>query len=139
MADVDFSLNGLSPVLDKLKGLPPRLQKKALRKGVRAGANIFRDAARSNVPVETGLTKRNIITVVSSKKDEVIGKVGVRGGGRNKGNNPYWWRFVELGFYHKNSGQYIKANPFMRNAQSQNIDASTNKVADAIWQEIESY
>lgn len=139
MADVDFSLNGLSPVLDKLKGLSPRLQKKALRKGVRAGCNIVRDAARKNAPAVSGLTKRNIITVVSSKKDEVIGKVGVRGGGRNKGNNPYWWRFVELGFYHKNSGQYIKANPFMRNAQSQNIDASTNKVADAIWQEIENY
>lgn len=139
MADIEFSLNGLSPVLDKLKGLSLRLQKKALRKGVRAGANIFRDAARANVPVETGLTKRNIITQVSAKKDSVTGRVGVRGGGKNSGNNPFYWRFVELGFYHKNSGQHIKAKPFMRNAQSQNIDKATNAVSEAVRQEIESY
>lgn len=139
MADVEFSLNGLRPVLDRLKGLSPRLQKKALRKGVRAGSNIFRDAARANVPVETGLTKRNIVTQVSAKKDSVTGRVGVRGGGKSKGDNPFYWRFVELGFFHKNSGQYIKANPFMRNAQSKNIDRATNAVSEAIIKEIESY
>lgn len=140
MDDVNFSLSGLEPIIKRLKGVAPTLRKKALRKGVREGSNIFRDAARMNVPVLSGLTKRNIVTKVTSKKDQVTGRVGVRGGGRKtKDNNPYWWRFIELGFYHKNSGQYIAPNPFMRNAQKNNLAAATNKVAEAVKTELDKY
>lgn len=140
MDNINFSLTGLDPVIKRLKDVAPTLRKKALRKGVREGSNIFRDAARRNAPVDSGLTKRSIVTQVSSKKDQVTGRVGVRGGGRkSKDNNPYWWRFIELGFYHKNSGQYIAANPFMRNAQSNNIEGATNKVAEAVRTELDKY
>ena len=134
---MEFTLDGMKDVIDKLNALPLRLKKNALRKGVRAGSNIIRDAARQNVPVDSGLTKRNIVTIVTSNKDEVISKVGVRGGGRNKGNNPYWWRFVELGYFSKQMGRYVKANPFMRNAQSNNVDTATNKVAESINAELD--
>lgn len=130
MASMSVSMTGWDEAIDKLKGMSPQLQKKCLRPAARTAMNIVRDEARRNVPVDSGLTKRNIITTVSTKRDFVSARVGVRGGGKKQSNNPFYWRFIELGT------QYIEAKPFLQPALTKNIQAVTNKMAEAISLEL---
>ena len=100
--------------------------------------NIVRNQARRNAPVDSGLTKRSIVTQVRTRRMAVITKVGVRGGGRDQGNNPFYWRFIELGFWNKKAGKFIRANPFMRNSLSQNTDKVTDTMAKELKTAIEN-
>lgn len=114
--------------------LAPKLQKKALRAASRKAMNIVRNQARRNAPFDSGLTKRSIVTQVKTRRKVVITKVGIRGGGRNQGNNPFYWRFIEFGFYNAKAGKFIRANPFMRNSLSQNTD----KVIDTMSKDLKT-
>lgn len=138
MADFNFNLTGFDEVSRKLRGLAPKLQKKALRTASRKAMNIVRNQARSNAPVDSGLTKRNIVTQVKSRRSTVTARVGIRGGGRDQGNNPFYWRFIELGFWNKKAGKFIRANPFMRNSLSQNTEKVTDTMAKELKTAIEN-
>ena len=138
MADFNFNLTGFDEVSRKLRGLAPKLQKKALRNASRKAMNIVRNQARSNAPVDSGLTKRNIVTQVKSRRSAVTARVGIRGGGRKQGSNPFYWRFIELGFYNVKAKRFIKANPFMRNSLSQNTEKVTDTMAKELKTAIEN-
>jgi len=59
---------GWEDVVKRLKALPERLRKKALKRAMSAGARVVRDQARANVPVRTGSLKRKIVVI--SKRGE---------------------------------------------------------------------
>lgn len=129
--DIEFSLGNWTPITNKMKNLPPNLQKRGLRRATRKAMNIVRDEARRNAPVKSGLTKRSIITVVTTSKNAVTAKVGVRGGGKKRGNNPFWWRFNELGTVKQ------KAKPFLGPALPAKLTEVTNKMATETSKEID--
>lgn len=58
------------PILNrKLKMLPIAIQKKVLRQSMRAGLKIVQQGVKAEVPVDTGLTRRNVaVRAVKRKK-----------------------------------------------------------------------
>lgn len=150
MADgMHFNIQGLNGVVDKMRTLGPRLQKKGLRKAARAAMNIVRDAAKANAKaIDDPATKekvfRNLITQESSKQSRreggVVMRVGVRGGSGsnqpskdasgNPGGDTRHWRYIELGTEHN------PAVPFMRPAFSSNVQAVTDRFVAVLNTEI---
>lgn len=151
MADLEFKLTGFDEVSRKLRGLAPRLQRKALRSASRKAMNIVRDDARQNAPVETGNLKRRIITRINSRAGRrfggMVAQVGLRGGSKNyvnssknrrlgrvgqsylHGENAFYWRFIEFGFFNVKAKRFIQAKPFMRPALSKNTEKVTATMA----------
>jgi HK97 gp10 family phage protein len=130
MADT-FTIRGLDGILDKLRKLPDRVANNAVRRSLRKGANVIRDAARNNAkriddPETRNRIWKNISVSSGGKKRErkaggPMMRVGVRGGARfNRsandlpgGNTTGYWRFVELGT------SKMAAEPFLRPAGSE--------------------
>lgn len=143
MAD-EFKIQGLEPVLAKMKGLAPGLGKKGLRAAARKGMVIVRDAARKNTarwddPATKASNIPKKIAISESakqgrKEGGVVMRVGVRGGARPNNRDPAdtgHWRFQEFGW----SGH--AARPAMRPALANNIDQVTNAVVAALGPEID--
>lgn len=149
MADNGVKIEGLDEVIQKLKSLGPDLQRKALRTGVRKGANLVKKAAVQKAPKDTGSMAKNIAVQFASRTSkEVKGvafRVGVRGGAqasgakvkyarsrkgkrasRAAGSSTWYWRLVEFGT------EKMKARPFMRPALSRNTDQIISTVAEDI-------
>lgn len=142
MAD-SFKIQGLEPVLAKMKGLAPGLVKKGLRAAARKGMIPVRDAARkntarwddpetkaSNIPKKIAISES---AKQGRKEGGVVMRVGVRGGARlNKDPaNTGHWRLQELGW----SGH--AARPALRPALANNIDRVTTTVVAALGPEID--
>lgn len=119
VADVDFNISGLDGVVEKLKTLSPKLQKKGLRTATRKAMGIVRKAARDAAPVESGWLKKNIVVRLNPRMSKQFGgivvQVGIKGGARQYANttknrrldrvgstyegggNAFYWRFIEFG------------------------------------------
>lgn len=89
MANEQFQVQGLKELHKMLQELPVRIEKNIMRGAVRAGANVFRDAARQAAPVDDGLLRRSIKTGSTNVKR---GNVVV-----NVGTDLYYARMVEFG------------------------------------------
>lgn len=86
------SIQGLDEVLRKMRLLPERIGRNAMRRSLRKGANIIRDAARNNAKrIDDAYTRQQIwknIAVAGggAKREKQIGgvmmRVGVRGGAK---------------------------------------------------------
>lgn len=146
MPDIEFQLQGLDGVLKRLKALPKKVERKLLRRAVRKGATIIRDAARQNAravddPSTPESIEKNIVVQESSRLGRSEGgvamRVGVRGGARapangdgdgkaNPGGDTFYWRFIEFGT------SKMQARPFMRPAMENNIEAATQAVTDEL-------
>jgi len=100
MFDVRFSITGIEELDRKLKTLPMRLQKKALRQGVRAGAKVLAAAARSKVPVKSGTYKASFKVKAAKRsrrnKDAVRANV-MTGESLFKGKG-FYGAFLEYGW-----------------------------------------
>lgn len=154
----EFAIQGLDPILKKLKTLGPKLQKQALAKSLRKGMAIVRkDAVSRARPFDDPATSqriwKEIVTRTNNKKGKLVGgvvvQVGVRGGAKayvdNKGNrrlgrvgqgyegggNVYHWRFLEFGT--KN----MRAQPFMRPALENNQSRVVDTVVTALNSELD--
>lgn len=146
-------LSGVSDLTEKLERIgSPKMAKKLASRAARKAMNIVKKAAVSNAKliddVDTSEQISRNITVRASRvrnSNEIVMKVGVRGGARHyvsskenvrsgragksyktlgSKNNPggdtwYWW-FVELGT------NYSRAIPFLRPAMNNNIEAVTD-------------
>ncbi|NHC02329.1 hypothetical protein G9F31_00830 [Acinetobacter sp. 187] len=149
MADaVQLNVQGLDNLKRKMDQLSnPRKAKSIARKAARQAMNIARDSARAAAKaLDDPRTPEKIhreITVIGGKSrnsNEVVIKVGVRGGARvpyvNSAANRrsgragksyqlegkvFYWRFLEFGTARQ------PATPFIRPALSRNIDAITNR------------
>jgi HK97 gp10 family phage protein len=76
--------------------LAPKIRNKAIRKGLRVGAKIVRDAAVANAPVKSGLTQRSI----KVRAAKVKGGIGVQVvvGERDFVGDTYYAAIVEHGW-----------------------------------------
>ena len=144
---VEFNIEGLDEVQGKLKRLGnPRLMKNAARRSMRKAMAIVRDSARNAAKgIDDPQTSEKIwknIAIAAGKTrnpNEVIMRVGVRGGASFSNPNPpntsggdtRHWRWVELGSVHN------PPTPFMRPALQNNIQAVTNSFAENFNKEID--
>lgn len=125
--DVTVKVEGLGEIDRKLRLLPQRVGINAMRRALRKGANVIRDAARANArtiddPQTRENIEKNIVVAGGGRRREKqaggpLMRVGVRGGARPTsgdngapGGNTTYWRMVEFGTSRS------RAKPFMRNA-----------------------
>lgn len=136
----DVKIEGADEILRKLKLLPERVVRNAMRRALRKGANVIRDAARNNAkriddPETREQIWKNIAVAGGGRRRErevggVMMRVGVRGGARfNRsgdslpgGNTTGHWRFVELGT------SQARAQPFLRPAGAEKAGAAISAV-----------
>ena len=144
---VEVNIEGLDEVQEKLKRLGnPRLMKNAARRSMRKAMAIVRDAARSSAkgiddPETAEKIWKNIAIAAGKTRNpnEVIMRVGVRGGASFSNKNPpntpggdtRHWRFIEFPSVN-NPG-----TPFMRPALQNNVQAVTNSFAENFNKEID--
>jgi HK97 gp10 family phage protein len=101
MANEQFQVHGLKELHQMLQELPLRIERNIMRGAIRAGANIYRDAARQAAPVDDGLLKRSIKTGSTNIKK---GRVVV-----NVGTDLYYARMIEFGTasYYTGTGKSV--------------------------------
>lgn len=144
---VEFKLEGLEPVQEKLKRLGnARLIKNAARRSMRKAMAIVRDAARANAkgiddPETAEKIWKNIAIAAGKTRNpnEVVMRVGVRGGASFSNPNPpntsggdtRHWRWIEFGSVHN------PPVPFMRPALQNNIQAVMSSFAHNFNAEID--
>jgi HK97 gp10 family phage protein len=136
----ESKLEGADEILRKLKLLPQRIGNNAMRRALRKGANVIRDAARNNAkriddPETREQIWKNIAVYGGGRKREkqvggVMMRVGVRGGARFDpsagnlpgGNTTGHWRHVELGT------SEMAAQPFLRPAGAEKASAAVSAI-----------
>lgn len=148
-----FDLRLKQGVVNKLKKLPIKLQKKYLGSAVRKGANIIKQAAVSKAksfddPETSEKVYKEIVVRTNSRLGKANGgiamQVGVKGGAKRYRNNKanrrtgkagqsyegpgkvYYWRFLEFGT------SKMAAQPFMRPALANNVGAATDAITSSI-------
>ncbi len=144
---VEFNIEGLEEVQEKLERLAnPRLIKNAARRSARKAMAIVRDAARANAktlddPQTAEKIWKNIAIAAGKTRNpnEVIMRVGVRGGAsfsnpnppKTSGGDTRHFRWVEFGSANN------PPTPFLRPALQNNIQAVTNSFAENFNKEID--
>lgn len=110
-------ITGVAEIDRKLKGLVPKLQKKALRQSIRAGLKIVQREVKAQAPVDTGLMKSKVkVRATKSKRKNNIGaevRIGSDEGlvkTSKGGKRAFYPAVVEFG------SARVPANPFMRRA-----------------------
>jgi len=79
MAEFKYQIDGLEQVKTRLKGMKASMQKRVLRPALGKGARVVAKAAKSLVPVDTGLLKKALASKVFSKRN-VVALIGARTG-----------------------------------------------------------
>jgi HK97 gp10 family phage protein len=143
----EFKIEGLDPILAKMRALGPSLSAKGARTAMRKAANVVRDAAKANAAALDDPTTQNRIadnvavqfaSRTLKRTGDVMFRVGVRGGARQysntrenrgkqrvgkayaTGGSTFYWRFLEFGT------SKMAARPFLRPALAENVDKATN-------------
>lgn len=116
----DIPVKGLAEMRKALLDFPKKLQRRPLDKAMAAGARVIVAEARQLAPVRTGAVRRNIVAKRGQKRyapgADSYWIIGVRHGKTNtntvtaggrarrvsaydrKGEDPYYWRFQNLGY-----------------------------------------
>lgn len=149
MNDVTVDVRGLSELSRKLKLLPERFAARGMRRSLRRGANVIRDAARNNAKrFDDPLTKEAVYKNVAvmgggARREKQAGgpimRVGMRGGARYNpsasglpgGNTTGYWRFLEFG----TSNQ--AAQPFLRPALASSAERALSVVVESATDELD--
>lgn len=146
--DIRVNVEGLAEIERKLKQLPEKIGRNAMRRALRKGANVIRDAARSNAKrIDDTKTReqiwKNIAVASAGKRREreaggVMMRVGVRGGAKptrgdngTPGGNTTHWRFVELGT------SEARAQPFLTPAGAEKAQAAYDATAADMIKQID--
>lgn len=143
-------IHGDAAILGKLKKLSNRAAINALRRSLRKGANVVRDAARQNArqiddPETAARIFRNIAVQAGGRRREQqaggpMMRVGIRGGARPlpkntqtglTGGNTTHWRFIEFGT------SEARATPFMRPAAASSASRAAEVVSVAAEVELD--
>lgn len=149
MAEViTVKVEGLAEIDKKLRQLPERLGRNALKRALRKGANVIKQQAQANAkgiddPATREQIAKNIAVASGSRKREreaggLLMRVGVAGGARptrgdngQPGGNTTHWRFVEFGT------STARAQPFMRSAMASAAERAMSVTSDAMNTEID--
>ena len=99
MADlVTVKLEGLAPLVQKLKQLDRKIARRTVRKALTAGSNMVLRAAKQLVPRDTGMLRLALGVSVKLKKDGLaIARVGPRTGYLRKRRGETTPRLSKLG------------------------------------------
>jgi HK97 gp10 family phage protein len=141
--EVTTSISGTELVVSRLRQLPEKLGRNAMRRALRKGANVIRDQARANAKtLDDNLTReaiwKNITTQGGGRRRErreggPIMRVGVMGGARSRGGDPsapggdtFYWRYLEFGT------SEMAAKPFLRNALASSVEKSISTTIEAM-------
>lgn len=124
-------LHGVDGLSRKLKRLPRAVRRKQILRALRAGMRPITRAARSSVPVDTGLLKQKIRTrTVPARNSRQAGRIqlGVKvdRSGRKSGTDAFYWRFVEFGTTNMAAQSFLSA-PFENNKR-----AAARKIKDML-------
>lgn len=141
------SFQGFDALIAKMQQLSDKPIRNATTRALRKGANVIRDAARANAlrlddPMTKPFIAKNIASAsmkrsIAQRRSADVGmRVGVMGGARLKkgdlplpGGNTTHWRYLEMGTSN------VRAQPFMRPAMNENIQAAFAATADALQAE----
>lgn len=149
MEEVTVKIEGLEGIEKKLKELPQKFAYRGMRRALRRGANVIRDAARNNAKrFDDPLTKEAIYKNVAvmgggARREKAAGgpimRVGMRGGARFNasasglpgGNTTGYWRFLEFG----TSDQ--SAQPFLRPALPSSAESALAVIVSSASDELD--
>lgn len=149
-------IHGVDEINRKLRQLSKRAGKNAMRRALRKGANVIRDAARRNArgldDPDTGeQIYKNIVTQGGgSRMEKRLGgpvmRVGVLGGAKakkgggtfatggdkaNPGGDTWYWRLLEFGT------SKMRAQPILRPAAAEKAGAATEAIVQAMSKELD--
>ena len=124
MADFDVEIQGLAELDHALQQLAWPAARRALRKGMRAGANVVRNEARTKAPKRTGNLKRKIRTRERSEE-----------GGNMRFSveiprSAFYGRFIEYGT------SQMAAKPFLRPAAENKTEEAVEMMRSALAEAI---
>lgn len=145
--ELQISFEGLDDLKKAFDLLPKQVAIRAASKAVRAGAKPILEAARANVPKDTGnLAKSLAIKVLNQKRDamEVVALIGPRTKYRrvyNKKREQYNAKLVADGWYGflvEYGTHNTKAQPWLRPAFDANKVAAQQAIVDTIGEAIQA-
>ncbi|MRV72568.1 hypothetical protein GJ700_12705 [Duganella sp. FT92W] len=87
----DLAITGGRELDAFLQSLPAKVEKNIMRAALRAGANVLKDEAKANVPVQLGALRKSVRVTTGSKAGVVTASV------KAGGPKAWYWRFVEYG------------------------------------------
>jgi HK97 gp10 family phage protein len=87
----EIIVKGLSDLQKQLSTLAPRLQANVMRSALRAGANVIKEEAKANVPVDSGLLRKGLKVSTRSRRGVVTASV------KATGKHSYIARWIEYG------------------------------------------
>ncbi len=81
---------GVGELVGRMKALPDKLRNKGMRTAMKQAARPIVQATKAMAPVQTGLLRQSIASVVVKSKDSFSALIGMRHvtGGKNKGFRP---------------------------------------------------
>jgi HK97 gp10 family phage protein len=120
VADFDIQVLGLKELDAALQNLAYPATRRALRKGMRAGANVVRDEVRARAPVKSGNLKRKIRTRERSE-DQGNMRFAVE-----VPRSAFYGKFFEYGT------SKMAAKPFMRPAAEAKTEAAVTMMRDSL-------
>lgn len=154
--DVEVKVEGLAEIDKKLRLLPERIGRNAMRRALRKGANVIRDQARVNArnlddPRTSESIVKNIAVQGGNRRREKqeggpVMRVGVLGGAKSKrgggtyavggsksnpGGDTWYWRLLEFGT------SKMAARPFMRPAMANGAEKAFATTATAMETELD--
>lgn len=134
MIDHKLDFSGLLDISRDMEVLSKAENKKVLRDGTRAGAEVLKEEVIKRAPERTGKLKRNVVVVtMRGRRNAITSGVHIRGVNPETGNsdntmkasnrrNAFYWRFVELGTSN------MPAHPFVRPAFDARQEEATRAV-----------
>ncbi len=102
----EFEVTGLAELYAALQELPVRIERNITRGALRAGAAVFRDEARANVPKDSGFLRKSIKSESDVRRGVAYGYVRID---KNKGG-AFYAHMLEFGTasYYVGSGRSVR-------------------------------
>lgn len=167
MADVEFKLEGLEPILKKMRALPVDVRMKGARFAGRKAANVIRETAvenaqRLNDPATKQEIAKNVALRFANREfrrtGDVMFRVGILGGARQYANTKENVRKGRAGGTYKTDGssanpggdtfywrflefgtKKMPAKPFMRPAMEQSRQAAVTEFTSQLSRWLDRY
>ncbi len=128
---LDVRLTGDRDIVAAFRDLKDHLKKNALRKALRAGANLLLESIQSRTPRRTGNLLRNIVVRVRATRKTIRARVTVNKRGKaGDPANAFYYRFLEKGFTTRGGEKRIL--PFVEPAVSATQQKAAQVVIDAL-------
>jgi HK97 gp10 family phage protein len=135
-------VEGVTEAVKGLDELERKMQNKIIRKGLRAGGKVWRDAARGEAPTRSGKTRRAIkVRAGKRTKDSISVSVGISD--KDYSGEAFYAAFVLYG--HRvgrrslgDARKLVPANNFLERAYNQSGQAAGDKAIEVMKEELEN-